>query len=210
MDCHIIEEREYTGSETLNLKTEKEMYITDINKNVYNSKLAKGFDSVDCPSCRVSVCGNGFYLSNDPRQFDVIRRDYLPLDSVPITGKVKLSDIYLKGETDYKLGYNDYSNINDGQIKYYVDRSISPPFFNPVFSENVDMVKFNFKDPMDSVKPEYIRKINEMENPATRKLTNKNLKDCNSFIGDTQTFREDLTSFQMGKMNRQKWSSYMS
>lgn len=178
--------------------------FTLLNPGVYNDKLAEGFDKKECP------CDKGpLYVSNDPRQFDAARWDFIPLDGVPINGDVRLKNIYNSNLDIYRDKYNSYENIKDGQILYYTDASIANAFYKPVFSEPAQEISGLFRDPMGAMKPEYNRQpIFNTENPMITRQ--KNNPYCLSSLGDSQTFREDIMSYQQRKNNQQKWSARWS
>jgi hypothetical protein len=165
--------------------------ISMINPGVLNSKRDKFFKPTDD--------GKG-YTTNDPRQFDAARAIRIVTDEVPINGKVFLKNIYTNNDTrSYNYHNNAYENINDGQISYYVDRSIQGPFFKPVYSQTGEETAVIFQDPMGAMKPEYNRKLN---------YQNLYQPNCGfRAIQDSQFFREDLMSLQQRKHNQEKWSA---
>jgi hypothetical protein len=176
-----------------------------LNLQVYDDKLDPLFDRVQCP-CPIESCPKEVWMSRDPRQFDAMRAQTMPLDAIPINGKVKLKNIYDPKYATYGMGMRPYHAINDGQIMYYNDKSIEDAFYYPVFSEPAEESAIMFRDPMGSMKPEYNRKaLINIENPVKR--TACEYPDCLSFIQDTQSFREDLMALQQRKHNQEKWSA---
>ena len=179
--------------------------ITDLNPQAYTNKLAKGFDAMKCSD----KDPNTFYLSRDPRQYDAMRAEYIPLDSIPISGAVKLKNIYSAKYEDYGNIRTSYDGIRDGQIVYYNDKSIQDAFYKPVYSEPAEEISGLYKDPMGSMKPEYNRKaLVNTENPTT--TTAKSYPYCLSYIQDSQSFREDIIALQQRKNNQEKWSARWS
>jgi hypothetical protein len=181
--------------------------IYDLNPQAYTNKLAEGFDAVKCPSgCPVAPgCPQPVYLSRDPRQFDSPRADYIPLDTIPIDGNVRLRNIYAVPDR-YGIGFKAYEQIDDGQIVYYIDKSIEDAFFKPVFSEPAQETSLLFRDPMGAMKPEYNRDaLINTANPTV--TTAKKYPYCLSFIQDTQSQREDIMALQQRKNNQEKWSA---
>jgi hypothetical protein len=177
--------------------------IYDLNPQLYQNNLAPGFDKIGCRT----ECPNETYISNDPRLLDVLRAQYLPLDRPPMTGNVKLKDVYDKKIDNYKTGYlKNYSDINDGQITYYIDKSIENAFYKPVYSEPSIETTNLLQDPMGSIKTEHNRTaIVNTQNPAT---TSYQCYPYNlSFIQDSASYREDLIALQQRKNNQQKWSA---
>lgn len=187
--------------------TDKEGW-RDLNPQVYTDKVASGFNAVKCQTnCPVAPsCPSTVFLSRDPRQFDSPRADYIPLDTVPIDGNVKLKDIYDKKFENYGVGFTPYEEIKDGQILYYIDSSIENAFYKPVYSEPAEETMNLFKDPMGAMKPEYNRTalVNNI-NPTVAFPTS--YPYCLSYLQDTQSFREDIMALQQRKNNQEKWSA---
>lgn len=192
------------------IQPQDEKGIYDLNPQAYTNKLAEGFDAVKCPSgCPVSQgCPQPVYLSRDPRQFDAPRADYIPLDTIPIDGNVRLRNVYSVPDS-YGIGFTPYDQIEDGQIVYYIDKSIQDAFYKPVYSERAEESTVLFRDPMGAVKPEYNRiPLINTDNPTV--TTTKKYPYCLSFLQDTQSFREDIIALQQRKNNQEKWSARWS
>jgi hypothetical protein len=189
-------------------KDNNEIYA--LNPQVYTDKLAEGFDQLVCPKGQVpQYCSDKVFISRDPRQFNAPRAEYTLLDTIPVNGDVRLKNVYDKKYDDYGLFSKPYENIQDGQIMYYIDKSIQDPFYKPVFSEPAEQHGILFRDPMGAVKPEYNREplINK-DNKAVTKT--KQYPYCLSYLQDTQSHREDLIALQQRKNNQEKWSSRWS
>jgi len=177
-----------------------------LNPQVYTEKFTEGFGKIPCNQ---EGCPNPAYMSLDPRLYSTTRFNYLPLDRPPIDGKVRLKDVYDRKWDNYGQGMKPYTEINDGQIEYYVDRSIENAYFDPLFAEKAKEVSVLFKDPMGSNKPEYTRiPLVNTNNPTVSKP--KEYPYCLSFIQDTQSHREDLLSYQMRKRNQERWETRWS
>jgi hypothetical protein len=188
-------------SSTLQPRNEKGWY--DLNPELYKSKIAEGFEKVTCP---IGDCPQPTYISIDPRLRNQMTGDYLVLDRPPMEGDVRLKNVYDDKYTDYGQGFQSYDEIKDGQITYYVDRSIQDAFYHPVFSEPAKETTLMFRDPMSSMKPEYNRKaIINTSNPLT--TTPTSYPYCLSFIQDSQSFREDIMALQQRKNNQSKWTA---
>lgn len=185
-----------------NIQPRDDVGINEINPQVYQGKLAEGFNKVGCNTC----CPNETYISMDPRLYSSTRADYLVLDRPPMDGNVRLKDLYSSKLDCYGIGFKPYDQINDGQITYYIDESIKDAFYKPVYSEPAEEISVLYKDPMGSMKPEYNRKalINTYNHTVTE-------SDCYpyglSFIQDSQSFREDIIALQQRKNNQEKWSA---
>jgi hypothetical protein len=172
---------------------------SEINSAVYSNKKAPNFGKIPCKT----GCREETYMAYDPRLYSPTHNTYLPLDSVPITGNVNLSEIYAI-DPNYGVGAKPYSEIDDGQILYYSDKSIARPFFSPVFGQRANVISTLYRDPMGSIKPEYTR-VPDTINPTVE--TPAQYEDCLSFVQDTQASREDLMSYQMARRNREKWGA---
>jgi len=179
--------------------------LYELNPQSYTNKIVPGFGMVPCQTDK--TCPNPSWMSWDPRLFSVTRANYLPLDRPPTYGTVKMKNIYNDGYTyENALGYQSYNDIGDGNVTYYIDKSIEDAFYKPVFSEPAEEYSELFVDPMGGIKPEYNRRaLINTENPAI--TTAKSYPYCLSFIQDSQSQREDLMALQTRKMNQSKWSA---
>lgn len=177
--------------------------IYELNPQAYRNKMAPNFGKVPC---KIAGCPQPGYLSMDPRLFSPTRADYLTLDRPPMDGNVPLKDVYDKRFDSYGCGFTPYEYIGDGQIVYYIDKSIEDAFYKPVYSEPAEETSIIYKDPMDSMKPEYNRKaLVNTENPTV--TTPYSYPYCLSSIQDSQSFREDIIALQQRKHNQEKWSA---
>lgn len=128
----------------------------------------------------------------------------LNLDRKPKNSGLKLNEIYDSNLTNYGQKYRTYSDIDAGQVLYYINKSQQDPFYYPVFSSSAQVYGNLYKDPMGSIKPEYNRvPLNHYDRFETRNNYDGNL----SWIADSQEYREDLMASQMSKFNQQKWAS---
>jgi len=176
---------------------------TKLNPQTYLNKLATDFNELPCATSK--GCSNPNYISMDPRLFSAPRAEYLPLDTVPINGKVKLRDIYSDKYDGYGSGFTPYDKIRDGQIMYYIDDSIAGAFYKPVYSEPATETLSLYKDPMGAMKTVADRTpLINTANPTT--TTPVSYPYCLSYIQDTQSFREDLIALQQRKHNQEKWT----
>jgi hypothetical protein len=148
-------------------------------------------------------CGSiGYTAKWDARLSDPARGTvHMTLDRAPYQardrGTYTNPEIYTKeyDQISPKI-YGDYSQINNGQIRYYHDQQEDDPYFSPNFvtRQNVDYILF--KDPMGSIKPEYIRN--------SLNFTNRNFSK-DSFTRDSTQFREELMERQMRVRNQQRY-----
>ena len=162
------------------------------------------FFSVDCP--KECACPGTTYVSNDPRLLDPIRNSMLKLDRPPNTGDMALNNVYCDKLKGYGKGYRTYSDVNAGQIHYYIDESIADALYKPVYDIPAKVTTVLYQDPMGNMKPQYNRHWNDgdgIKHPPKHGET----FGCLSFIDDTSHHREDIIARQQQKNNQQKWSA---
>lgn len=176
---------------TLNPKAISQLYDKSYEK-------IKASDTLSYP--------NDVYLTNDPRLVSAAHSgQILVLDRPPINGKVELNKIYTDPDlNEYGKKYTSYQDVNAGQILYYIDQEIQNPVFQPLFENPSRVDGYMYKDPMGSMKPQYIRVPIVHTNFLDTKSNNSGQL---SWIRDSNESREDLLSFQMSKNNREKYSS---
>ena len=169
--------------------------------------ISKSYDKTFAP---ISAPGknneNIIYTSNDPRLISVAHNgQVLTLDKPPMNQSVKLDEVYTDPTLKYYgQNYNTYSDINAGDILYYVDQSIQDAEFQPIFTNNAIVNGEIFKDPMGAIKPQY----NRIPVIKTDLLDTKhnNYKDVGlSWMRDSIESREDLMALQMRKHNEQRY-----
>lgn len=145
------------------------------------------------------------WVSQDPKLISGSRGDHLILDRPPIDGTIPLDQILTDKSLDnYGKSYKTYSDINAGHITYYIDNSIKDPFFKPIYSIPTHITGELYKDPMDSLKPQYERHFC-FRDPINSQ--NCSYNGSLSWIQDSQEHREDLISKQMRKHNEQRWQN---
>ena len=175
-----------------------------LNPLALQTKYATDFFPVQCLGQQ--SCSKVQYKSNDPRLISATRGgDVLTLDNPPIDSKISINKIYTDKNLDnYGKSYRTYSDINAGQITYYIDKSIQDPFFTPLFSTPISSQGILYRDPMGALKPQYEREPLHPRDPIN---SNKDYyKGGLSWIEDSQEHREDLLSKQMRKHNEQRWA----
>jgi hypothetical protein len=166
-------------------------------------KFDKTFEAINVKNCPSSACIGTTYSNSDPRLYNQ-GGSRLQLDTPPLNSSVKLSSLTTdKSLNRYGQGYKLYSDINSGQILYYISKDREDTFYKPLFSREAIAVGTLYKDPMGSIKPHYDRVPVEQYNPT--KLCGESDKYCLSFMKDTQFHREDILSRQMSKQNRQRY-----
>ena len=178
--------------------------ITYLNK--VGLKRANDFIEIHCPSDS-RKCPGTVYTSNDPRLLDVPRNIRLNLDVPPLDSNfdingLKKDAIYNPKLCNYGTGYRNYEDVNSGQISYYIDSSISDPYYRPNFVIDSDVQHYVLKDPMGAFKPQYIRK------PLTPFIKERNdNENILKNINDSTRFREDIMEGQMRKRNEMRYES---
>lgn len=93
----------------------------------------------------------------------------------------------------YGKNYKSYSSVNGGQIQYYIDKELSVPFNRPVYASTTQAIGYTYKDPMDSVKPQF------------EKAYPKESFTGLSWLDDSCSFRDDLIALQQRKHNEQRY-----
>lgn len=140
----------------------------------------------------------GYLYGSDGRVVDAMRNIRMVLDKPAEVGSVDPDLVGSFDNRNYAAIYDTYKDINNGQISYYVDDSVSQPFYGPVYTLSSYVDKVIRKDPMDSVKPEYIK----TPISGTLKYVSK-YQDTR----DALSFREDLMSRQQNLYNRTSWTN---
>jgi hypothetical protein len=175
---------------------------TYLNPQAMTQKYATDFNIINCQ--QPIGCNDKLYISNDPRLIDSPRADMLLLDTPPIDSNLKLNTIYTDKNLDtYSKKYNTYTDINTGQIMYYIDESIANPFFNPNFVTSSYAESKMYKDPMGAYKPRYERYPITYNDPIT--TDNQNYNYTLAWMQDTTSYREDIMAKQMRKRMEQRW-----
>lgn len=143
-----------------------------------------------------------YNCKRDPRLIHGMRGDILQLNRPPIDSTANITSI-ITDETLNNNGnvYRNYKDITRGDIEYYVNNNQKDVFFKPVFSNQTNVYSQLYKDPMDAIKPRYVRELRECSNDTDK------FDGCLSFIHDTNEHRADLISKQMNTRNGQKYES---
>lgn len=181
-----VSRQNYSYEENVSLPQTNQRGYKLLNPNAFSSYYDKTFQKV----------GDG-YISNDPRTASApLGGAKIPLDVPPIYKDVDLKNInFDQGLDNYGKGYKTYSDINVGQVLYYVDNSMENSLFEPLFSSDDKITLRLYEDPMGTLKPEYIR-------------DSSNSKKCcgnSRWLQDTQAHRQDLLDRQMRRNNSKRW-----
>ena len=143
------------------------------------------------------IGGSGYHYVQDGRVVDAPRDIRMVLDQPAKVGAVNMDQVSTFDNSNYGGRYQTYSDIRNGQIAYYINEDIAQPFFNPVYTVSSYVDKTIRVDPMNSVKPEYIRTpISSTLHSVSRDQSTR----------DALSFREDLMSRQQNLYNRTSWT----
>ena len=175
---------------------------TNLNPDAIADQYDDSFTRVFCEKNNRVVYG-----SNDPRLISAAHNgQILALDKPPIDGQIKLEDIYTDPKLkNYGAKYNSYSDVNAGDITYYIDKSIEDAFYKPIYENNAFDTGYLWKDPMGAYKPQYERVPVIWDNVLDTKRNR--YRGGLSWIEDSNESREDLMARQQLKNNQQKYSA---
>lgn len=136
-----------------------------------------------------SACGARGYTSDDPRLLSLIRGQRLVLDKAPLESNP---------ESCRNQRYSTYSDINNGQIVYYLTDTDVQPYITPNYIMKSKVVHDVFIDAMGGVRPNYYRyPIDECE--QLERLA------PDQYSRDALSWREDLMARQSMKQNQMSW-----
>ena len=117
-------------------------------------------------------------------------------DSVPIQVVYDLIHDNIsqnKALNSYGRNYEDYRTVVGGDIQYYIDKEIADPFIKPVYAFKTDSTGVEWTDPMSAKKVQF------------NKSYNKEDRSCLSWVNDSCSHRDDITSLQQRKFNEQRY-----
>lgn len=164
---------------------------------------ASDFQQINCLN-NIS-CPKVQYASKDPRLVSVAHGgQVLTLDRPPLNNNVDLSQISTDTSLDrYGQNYSTYSDINGGNITYYINKSRQDPFYSPLFSTSALAYGTLYRDPMGVNRAQYDRKPLKYNDPFN--TVKDSYEGGLSWIQDSQEHRQDLLSKIMRKQNEQRW-----
>jgi hypothetical protein len=99
--------------------------------------------------------------------------------------------------------YQSLSDISAGDVQYYIDPTISQPFYSPVFATIYDKNAACFVDPMNNVRPQYQGSVGNVPRPTAPIVTG-----LLSSQRDSLYHREDLMKLQQRKHMESDWSFF--
>ena len=209
LDCTLNELKFKTDIEP----TDKDGY-NYINPQVYTEKYAPNFEvfestndkvNIPAPNGWIQPCIGKQVITNDPRLNSASHAQWLTLDQPPIDSSMKLYNIpYDKKLDKYGQNYRTYSDINAGQIMYYISKSQEDPISEPVYGVSAKVDSYLYQDPMGGISPYYYRTPLKNDNPIGPKRNNYD--GCLSWMQDSLNQREDITILQSTKINKSDWS----
>jgi hypothetical protein len=178
--------------------------MQNLNPQVWKDKFAPDFVAIDCPD--TPGCPKTQYASTDPRLISTEHSGQrLTFDRPPITSQTCLNTLLDDTRLDnYGQNYTNYGDIKEGQIMYYIDKSIASPYFNPNFPTTSKVTGSVYKDPMGALKPWYTRQPLTDDNPIGPERAK--YQGCLSSIQDSLDHRQDLMSLQMRKQLQQSYA----
>ena len=139
---------------------------------------------------------NTYVYGGDSRMVDA-RGMRLVLDQPAKVGSVHMDDVYKIDNSKYGGIYESYSDMNNGNVAYYIDHSISQPFYDPVYTLSSTVEKNIYVDPMNNPRPFYKKTVDS----TLRSVVN------DQYARDQLFFRENLMSTQQNLYNRTSWTN---
>ena len=176
--------------------------IETLNPQALSQKRAPHFYEING---KIAGCPSKQFGSRDPRLISAGHMGQVQtLDKIPSTSEITFGQLLTDKRLDkYGQNYKTYSDINAGDVTYYVDKEDSDPYFTPNFVTTAKTTGVLYQDPMGAMKPQYIREPITDDNPIGNKRDN--YEGCLSWMQDSLSHRQDLTSLQMRKMNQQRY-----
>jgi hypothetical protein len=171
--------------------------LVSLNPKAYDSRRAIGFRQ-DKPSETAGIDSYNVYTEPTLKNYHA----GAPYGSSPVVDEAGVESDYATLSA-FPIGRErcpqNYRQVNNAQIAYYVDNTISRPFFEPIFDMPAREAYEDYTDPMGSWKPHYTRVIESPEKYS-----------CLSFINDTSFQREDIIARQMALRNQQRSEPFLS
>lgn len=177
-----------------------------LNPQAMSNKFSNDFKAVKCSNPQ--ACPEIQYASSDPRLVSpahsgqVLTLDRPSIQAVPESPYSY--DISMNKDLDnYGKNYRGYSDINAGDIIYYIDKSREDPFYKPLFTTPAHAIGTLFQDPMGAMKPQYDRVPLRYRNPLNTE--NDTYSGGLSWMEDSLYHREDLLARQMRNANERRY-----
>jgi len=138
-----------------------------------------------------------YFYGWDSRTVDAARGLRTMLDQPAKVGAVHMDDVYKIDNSGYGGVYPTYGAMNNGNISYYVDQSVSQPFFDPVYTLSSTVDKSVLMDPMNNPTPQYTKTLDS----TLYSVVN------DQYARDQLSFREELMSRQQNLYNKTSWTN---
>ena len=195
-DISQCESTSFVATQKLPSPRSKKDPYTILNPNFGLDESPGFFTTIDS-KCDCPRGPKNTVTAFDSRLISPLRgSDTQQLDRAPYTGNVLLKDIYDQRLTNYGKNYTNYKTINGGQIMYYLDKDIDPPYILPVSTIRSQVNTEVFQTPMGSIWPRY---------PKCPLTKDSRYLSPQQFTRDTVFHREDIMSLQMERFNREKY-----
>lgn len=175
--------------------------ITDLNSYGLKRDFADYTYLKNTPVQGVPYGWNG----NNPKLMDAARGVRMLLDvpnylgSLPV-GDVCIDKIYTPEIDKYGGVYRNYTEMNNGNTRYYIDTATKDAYFKPVFVTPAVVGHEMVVDPMGVERTAYNRQSLVPYSWDACKPT-----DCLSSTHDQLEFRQELMEKQQRKMNEQRY-----
>lgn len=167
---------------------------------VSKDKFDQNMKAINYENCPKTSCPGTTYLNNDPRLYSSVHAEWLQLNRPPLMSNTDIGTLnYNKKLDSYGKNYKSYSDVNAGQVVYYISKDIEDVLYNPLFSEPAHSIGTLYKDPMGAMKPHYDRIPLDPLDPLDQEY-------CLSWMKDSQHHREDILSKQMQKINQTRYA----
>ena len=165
---------------------------------IYNNKTkSQSKDFWKTKSCDEG-CNKVTYVTTDPRARDFYNNINMQFDRAPYQCTLNswnFDELYNNPEMNRPTYiYNNYSDVNIGDITYYVDRQLQTPYPKEIFAVPSQVVPVAYMDPISRVNVEYV-KIPTVCPISPYQETQ-----------DQVNFRDDLIALMSIKMNKQDYT----
>lgn len=177
--------------------------------NAMSIRLSGAYTPV---STDLNATGRGFVNFDNPTTLDSARALRMVFDRPNYTGQVNIgmrgpSEIYTPMYDRLGRGYSTYTDINAGDIRYYIDATEKDAYSTPNYTTPAAVRSSVYVDPMENAKPVYDRAplTDYMWRPLKSTPQSTIYDACDSFTHDQLEFRQDIMARQQEKMNQRNW-----